>query len=1077
MHATAAPGSPPLRTSATPSAHRLWSALRSGAAGARPTALVRVRIHGRVDAEQVRRALEEAARGEESLRSRFVEDAAGGLAREVSAAGEVELTADDFRAMPADERDAYAAWRAEELASVLPDPARGPVLRAFLASLGGGQHLLFVAPHPLAAGAWDADRLFRRFAVALGAASAKSAFPAAVVDEAARLEEWRARLAGAPAALELPACARPPVLGFQGQERRLALPSAATDALRAVCRAEGAPLAAGLLAAYAVLLSRCAGQDDLVVGAPLDGLGLGPIDGADPALVRVNLHGDPDFRGLIGRVASAARAAAALGGAPLESLGPPDEAFSRSHHPVFQAGFALRDAAARRASAGGTSAVLEEVQPGAFPLELSLELTEGEGGQVGGVLRWAADLFDSAFARRMAERLGVVVAAAAANPDARVSDLPLLPAEERVWVLDRWNGTDVEIPAGVCIHHRFEAAARAHPDAPAVLEGGARVTYAELDRRADGIARRLRALGVGPESRVGVCLPRCSDLYAALLGVMKAGGAYVPLDPGYPADRLGAMAEDAAIAALLTREGLVPGLPVPAGCTLHLDGRWWAGAEPRRADEAVPVPAESPAYVIYTSGSTGRPKGVAVTHRSVVNLLDDVQRRVPLGPGDRCSAWTSVSFDVSVFDVFSALGTGAALVPVPEEVRAMPRDLVRWVAEHRIASAYLPPFCLPELATWLAENPGRTSLRRLLVGVEPIPETLLHALRERAPGLAVLNGYGPTETTVYATLFPVTGRAGPERPAPIGWPISNTRCYVLDRHLRPTPAGASGELCLGGAGVARGYLRRPAQTAERFVPDPFAGAPGARMYRTGDLGRHNPDGSLQFMGRVDRQVKLRGFRIEPGEIETALTERDEVAEAVALVRTSSCGDRRLVAYVVPAREAVRAAGVGEDRYAPLVAELRGHLGGRLPAYMLPSAVVALDAFPLTPNGKIDRHALPAPEGPAERDHVAPEGRTEELLAAAFAEVLRLPRVGALDDFFELGGHSLLATQVISRLRDALHVELPLAAVFEAPTVRALAARVEEAEARVMAALLAELEGISDDEARLLADSETQVTPR
>jgi amino acid adenylation domain-containing protein len=1072
MHATATAGSPP-STPATPSARRLWSALRSGA-GWRATALLRVRLRGRVDVEAVRAALAEVAADDEAFRARFVDEADGGLTRIVSPAAVVEVAGDDFRRLPADERDAYAAWRAEEMAAAVPDAARGPMLRAFLASLGAGQHLLFIAPHPLAAGAWDADRLFRRLAAALGATVDRAEVEAA--SGSVRLEEWRARLAGAPAALELPLSGgRPPVLRFGAQERRIALPALAVDGLRAVCRAADAPLAAGVMAAYAVLLARCAGQEDVVIGAPLDGIGLGAIDGGDPAVVRVNVHGDPTFRELVGRVANAMRAAARLGGAPVDALGQADEAFAQSHHPVFQAGFALRDARHRKAPGGGVEASLEDVQPGAFALELSLELTD-TGASVDGVLRWSPELFDAAFARRMAERLSVVVSGAAALPDARVSDLPLLPPEERVWVLERWNATDEEVAAGVCIHHRFEAAARAHPDLPAVLDGGARLTYAELDRRADVIARRLRALGVGPESRVGVCLPRCADLYAALLGVMKAGGAYVPLDPGYPADRLAAMVEDAGVAALVTREGLAAGLGVEAARTVSLDGRWWAGAETRTAADEVRVPAESPAYVIYTSGSTGRPKGVAVTHRSVINLLDDVQRRVPLGPGDRCSAWTSVSFDVSVFDVFTALTTGAALVTVPDEVRPMARDLARWLGEHRIASAYLPPFALPELATWLKDNPGRTSLRRLLVGVEPIPETLLHAIRERAPGIAVLNGYGPTETTVYATLYPMAGKAGPERPAPIGWPIANTRCYLLDRHLRPTPAGASGELCLGGAGVARGYLRRPAQTAERFVPDPYAGVPGARMYRTGDVARHNPDGSLQFIGRVDRQVKLRGFRIEPGEIEAALTERDEVAEAVVMVRTAPCGDRRLVAYVVPARQPMRASGDGNGRYADLVAELKGHLRGRLPEYMQPAAIVALGVFPLMPNGKIDRNALPDPEG-MERDYVAPRGEREELLAAAFAEVLRVPHVGATDDFFELGGHSLLATQVVSRIRDALHVELPLAAVFQAPTVRALAARVEEAEARVMAALLAELDSISDDEARVLAEAETQGTIR
>jgi amino acid adenylation domain-containing protein len=996
------------------------------------------------------------------------------LAGHAAGAG-VHVAAEDFRGAPADERDTLAGWRAEEMAASSAGED-GPVIRALLARTGTARHLLFIAPHPRLAGAWDADRLFRGVCAALGApSSAPVTEPDAAITDDGRVQEWVARLAGSPAALELPGegC-RPPVLGMHAEERPIALAPATVEALRAVCASEDAPLAAGGLAVYAVLLSRCAGQDELVVGAPLDGLGLGTSPSADPAPIRVQLGGDPSFRDLLRRVATTARVAMRTGGAPLHLLEHPStEAFARSHHAVFQAGFALREGSAQRAAGPALRLELERVGAGAFPLDLSLELTD-DGGTVAGCLRWAADVFDGAFAARMAQRLEVIAAGAGAEPDAPVSHLPLLPPEERVWVLDRWNANEAEIP-DVCIHHLFESRAAEKPDAPAVVEAGATLTYAELGRRADAVAATLRRMGVGPEARVAVCMPRCADLYAALLGVMKAGAAYVPLDPCYPAERLAGMATDAGIAALVTQDGLAAGLPVPAGCTLRLDGRWWEGVDAASADAA--VSPESPAYVIYTSGSTGRPKGVAVPHRAAVNLLRDVQARVPLGPGDRCSAWTSVSFDVSVFDVFTALTTGAALVPVPDAIRAMPRELAQWLADERINGAYLPPFALPELATWLAENPGRSRLRRMLVGVEPIPETLLQAICERAPGLTVLNGYGPTETTVYSTLYPVPAQAGPERPAPIGWPIANTRAYVLDRHLRPTPAGAAGELCLGGAGVARGYLRRPGQTAERFVPDPFSPTGGARMYRTGDLARHNPDGSLQFMGRIDRQVKLRGFRIEPGEIEAALTERDEVAEAVVVVREDAPGERRLVAYVVPARAVRMQAAGGEGRFAALVSLLRAHLRGRLPEYMVPAAIVALDAFPLTANGKIDRRALPAPACAAGEGYVAPATETETAVADAFAAVLRLPRVGATDDFFDLGGHSLLATQVLARVRDALHVELPLAAVFEAPTTRALAERVDALQAEMMAALLSEMEGLTEDEARALVELDTHATPR
>jgi amino acid adenylation domain-containing protein len=1070
---------------ASPVTQRVWLAMQAGSPGALPGPVLRVRVGGALEPERLRAALAAVVRDDEALRCAFAVCSDGTLGREVLPDAAPVLAVADLARLPHAAREAAAARRAEELAAEPTDPAHGPMLRALLAVLGPLDSLLYLVPHSLAADAWCADRTFRRLAVALGASieASGSALPPPTLCDDARVDAWRDRLAGTHAALELPtARVRPSAPGLRCGEHPVALDPSACTALRGLCAAEDAPAAAGMMAAYAVLLSRCSGQEDVVIGAPLDGVGQPRTEASDPAVVRVHLGGDPRFRELVREVSAALSRSVREGGAPMDRLAEScGAAISRSHHPVFQAGFALRDGRARRIAAPGLLLELEDVRSGPFLLDLSLEMVD-RGGAVEGVLRWAADVYDEAFAARMAERLAVLVAGAAAAPDQRVSDLPLLADDERALVLERWNATRADYPRAVCIHQLFQEQAAAHPEAPAVVEAGETLTYAEVDRRAGIVARRLRGMGVGPEARVGICLPRSADLYVAMLGVMKAGGAYVPLDPCYPAERLATMANDAGITALVTRADASPGLPSPRRTTVVMEPGLWSGDsdESDSADASTPPPevsSESPAYVIYTSGSTGRPKGVAVPHRAVVNLLADAQRRVPLGPGDRCSGWTSVSFDVSVYDVFSALTAGAALVPVPDAIRAMPRELADWLAAERITSAYLPPFALPELATWLKEHPGRSRLRRLLVGVEPIPETLLHAIRERAPGLAVFNGYGPTETTVYSTVFPVEGEAGPERPAPIGFPIANTRTYVLDRHLRPVPAGAAGELCLGGEGVARGYLRRPAQTAERFVPDPFSPEAGGRMYRTGDLARHNPDGSLQFLGRIDRQVKLRGFRIEPGEIEAALTERDEIAEAVVMVREDAPGERRLAAYVVPARWVAAGAGEGPARFAALVSMLRAHLRGRLPEYMLPSAVIALDAFPLTPNGKIDRHALPAPDGVCGEGYVAPRNPAEEAVAEVFAAVLRLPRVGAKDDFFDLGGHSLLATQVVSRVRDALQVEVPLAAVFEAPTVEALAARVDAAQQDVLARLLAELEGLTDDEARALAQSSSHVTPR
>ncbi|HLL48046.1 MAG TPA: non-ribosomal peptide synthetase, partial [Longimicrobiaceae bacterium] len=447
---------------------------------------------------------------------------------------------------------------------------------------------------------------------------------------------------------------------------------------------------------------------------------------------------------------------------------------------------------------------------------------------------------------------------------------------------------------------------------------------------------------------------------------------------------------------------------------------------------------ENLAYVIYTSGSTGRPKGVMVPHRGVAALLFDFEARQPLARGERCGLWTSVSFDVSVYEVFSALCFGRALHVPAEHTRSDPAGYLRWLSESRIGGAYVPPSMLPDLDGWLERAPGSLPLRRLLVGVEPISERLLGSIRARVPGLAVINGYGPTEASICATLYEVPDGVRPERNAPIGRPVAGGRCYVLDAGLAPAPVGVPGELYVGGVGVARGYLDRAALTAERFVPDPFTGEPGARLYRTGDRVRWREGGTLEFLGRTDRQVKVRGFRVEPGEIEAVLREHPAVREAAVTLLEGPGGQGRLVAYAVPDGEPV-----------PAVDELRRALRARLPDYMVPEAWVLLDALPLTPGGKTDRGALPAPTAAgarAGRGYAAPRTPTEEALAGIWADVLGLERVGVDDDFFELGGHSLVIGRALSRIRQELRVEVPLRSVFDEPTVARLAVLVDSATA-------------------------------
>jgi amino acid adenylation domain-containing protein len=664
------------------------------------------------------------------------------------------------------------------------------------------------------------------------------------------------------------------------------------------------------------------------------------------------------------------------------------------------------------------------------------------------------------------------------------------------------------IPAAIrhdrCLHQLFQAQAERTPDIPAVVAPAAgradnrdeRLTYRELNARANQLAHHLRRLGVGPEVLVGICMERSIELVIGMLGVLKAGGAYVPLDPAYPDDRLRYMLADTQAPVLLTQQSMYD-----VRCTIDnyptivhpyvicLDAEWDAIAHESSENPADAALADHLAFVIYTSGSTGRPKGVCCRHRGVVNLLADIERRKPLMPGDGCSVWTSPSFDVSVYEIFSALVAGGTVQMVPEEVRANGRAFGRWLADRAIRSAYIPPFMLPEIAAWLEQHPGRSSLRRLLVGVEPIAEQLLVGICAHVPGLQIINGYGPTEASICATLYDVDPTATHDRTTPIGQPVWNMEVYLLDQNLRPVPAGEAGELYIGGIGLAQGYLNRPELTAERFIPNPFTSAhnkeqrtknkaqDGAhrssngehqdqhaendaqpicnlqsaicnRLYKTGDLARYLPDGQIEFLGRIDHQVKIRGFRIELGEIEAVLGQHPAVRACVVVAREDMPGEKQLVAYIVPIGD--QGSGVrGQEALAEprspipeprtLIPDLRDFLKQRLPDHMVPSAFVLLDALPITTNGKIDRRALPAPDlRRISGDYVAPRSVEEQLLAGIWTAVLGLERVGVDDNFFAIGGHSLSAAQVAARASQAYQIELSMKSLFEAPTIAELA---------------------------------------
>ncbi len=785
-----------------------------------------------------------------------------------------------------------------------------------------------------------------------------------------------------------------------------------------------------LLAAFQVWIHRVTGQTDVVVGTPIDGRALTetePLIGffVNNLVLRTRLSADLSFRDLLRRVRAGCLGAYAHQDLPFERLVQaisPERDLGRA--PLFQVMFTLdhgpRDLRADTPSSPSRIEARRVPVPATTAkLDLSVAMGVGPRGH-GGVVEYAADLFDPATVDRMIAQITLLLEGIARDPDLPLHALPILPDADRRQVLGAWNDTAAPYPAGRCAHDLFAAQVARAPEAPALRFEGSEISYGDLDRRAARLARRLRALGVGPGVRVGVSMRRSPEAIVAILGTLVAGGAWVPLDPAYPRDRLAFMMADAGIAVLCTQSHVVEGLPAHGATVLVLDG----DAPEQEADgEALPasgVTSRDAAYVIYTSGSTGRPKGVVVEHEGLGNVAAVHARAFGVGPGSRVLQFSSMSFDASVWETMMALLNGATLVLAREDAILPGPDLLRTLREEAVSVLTVPPSVLAALP--YADLPA---LGTIVVAGEACSADLVDRWSR---GRHFWNAYGPTEATVCATMGECfAGRGKPS----IGRPIANARVFVLDARLGPAPIGVPGEICVGGVGLARGYLGRAALTAEKFVPSPFAA--GERLYRTGDLGRWSRDGTLEFLGRIDDQVKLRGFRIELGEIDAVLRRHPGVADAVTLVR----GDR-LVAYLVDAADP------------PSANDLLAWLRQGLPEHMVPAAIVRLAAMPLTPSGKVDRRALPAPDFHApEHTYVAPEGAVEEAICAVFAEVLGVLgvlRVGARDGFFELGGHSLLAAQAMARVRDALGVELPLRALFEAPTPAGLAAAVQAARA-------------------------------
>jgi amino acid adenylation domain-containing protein len=939
------------------------------------------------------------------------------------------------------------------------DFSAGLFLRAVLLQISHDQHILVLTTHHTVSDAWSMGiftwelwTLYETFAN--GRPSPMQDLPIQYADYAVwqrewlqgevletQLSYWRKQLENLPP-LSLPTGhPRPAKQSFQGARVPITLPQSVTTAVNELSRREGVTQFMTLLAAFQALLYRYTGQEDIVVGSPIANRNHTETEGligffVNTLVLRADFSAKPTFKELLQRVRNVCLGGYAHQDLPFEKLVEelrPDRDLSRN--PLFQVMFVLQNTPRPLPQPAGLGIERVDVLTATSPFDLSLYLRERDGKLIG-FFEYNTDLFESSTIERMIGHFETLLEGIVADPDQSISTLPFLTEAERHQLLVEWNDTAGEYPKDSCIHELFEAQVHRTPDAVAVQCGGKKLTYQELNTRANQLAHYLQELGIGAEKLVGICVERSLETIIGLLGILKAGGAYVPLDPAYPRERLGFMLEDSQIGVLLTQDGIIEdgrwrigdgdprsSIPDPRLQVVYLDRDSPLIAEQKQDDPRSGVCAENLAYVIYTSGSTGTPKGVAIEHRNAVALLHWATSVFTNDELAGVLASTSICFDLSIFELFVPLSWGGKVVLAENALH-----LSSVAEKSEVTLINTVPSVMTEL---LAMGKLPDSVRTINLAGEPLRSELVKQIYENTNVERVYDLYGPSEATTYSTFTLRTAEAPPT----IGRPISNTRIYILDRNLQPVPIGVPGELYIGGAGVARGYLKRPDLTAERFISSSLNANGGERIYRTGDLAGYRPDGDIEFLGRADNQVKIHGYRIELGEIEAVLTKQPTVKDCVVVVyEHESRPGKILVGYVVPRESSVLS-----------VTELRRYLKEKLPKYMIPSSFVVLETLPLMSNGKVDRNTLPPPDGtgpPLTKEFVSPRTEIEELIAQTWREVLKIENVGIFENFFELGGHSLLATQIVARLREALNKDVPLRVLFDAPTIAELAQQLE-----------------------------------
>jgi len=850
----------------------------------------------------------------------------------------------------------------------------------------------------------------------------------------AQLSYWKKQLDNI-STLNLPTdLPRQAVQMRSGARRYFALSEKLSSELKKLSRDQGVTLFMTLLAAYQTLLHRYSQQTDIAIGSPVAGRNRKEFDQLigfflNMLVLRLDLLGNPTFTETMRRAREVCLGALSHQELPFEKLVEeihPDREMGQN--PLFQVTFAFQNTP--RVSLRLPITVEEvEVETGIARFDLHLFIEE-VNGYLKGYFDYDSNLFHAATIECMVGHFQTLLEGIIGNPEQLISELPLLTDAEKHQLLIEWNNTKTDYPKEDCIHQLLEAQVEFNPNAVAVVYGNDHLTYGDLNALANRVARRLRAARVGPDVLVGVCVERSPELVVGILAVLKAGGAYVPLDPSYPKERLAFMLRDADVAVLLTQKHLFTQLPESNSAMIYLDIDDLKDSSDGTANDANLESETNPdhlAYVIYTSGSTGEPKGVAVSHRAINRLVINTDY-VQITPADVFAQVSNISFDAATFEIWGALLNGARLIMIPNENVLSPQIMSEAIESHGVTTLFLTTALFNLMVEQTPSALGK--LRYLLFGGEAGNPDKVRKLLSEMPPEHLLHVYGPTESTTFTSWYRVQKVEAEATTVPIGRPIANTEIYILDSHRNPVSIGVSGEIYIGGDGLAREYLNQPQLTAEKFITHSFDGEPAKRLYQTGDRARYLPDGNIEFLGRVDDQVKIRGYRIELGEIESVLRGYPEVRQCAVAAREDTPGDKRLIGYVV----------MRPDAQAKLD-DMRGFLKQKLPLYMIPSVLLQLDELPLSPNGKVDRKALPAPDGSRpelEKAYMPPRTPIEQTLVEIWREILRLERVGIHDNFFELGGHSLLATKVISRVRDALKIDLPLRILFEMPTIQGLA---------------------------------------